>query len=1042
MLPLDDMRQNEAISNLLKFVKKKYNSDEKPTKLCIERWIQRKGFGLLKKDVHKADENVDDEKPLDTNKEKGTKWTSMTFGIENIILFREIFSKSKYISKFNIELRYIIWNETKAPCTFKFNLPEFANGEFSVACYCPERRCSCMVKFETLERREKLKMAWTNYNEKVNHGSKKAYLTGDIKSEILDMLKRDSPQVVYTELVNKLMDSNDRECPLLPNMPNLKQMAYRDRKTNAMVRNEHPILSICQMRLEMEFYDCIHSIGIYPFFTFYSTPLQQSFARSEIKRSRWIALSLDSTGISTVLPAECAISERTGKMRKVFLYNILLHGSKTLPVFQMVSQDQSSRKVSEMLKFWKDQQTFGKNVNEVIMDKSPTLLLSVTETLTSFSCVNEYLNHMFDCLLSSGESNEPFLRIDRSHAVKLIQDNKAIAKIEKTPREFYRRIMGYLIQVDDFNIFQKVIEDVFDLLHREFINVDDKPLREMRSALFKLANTHEDDYDEEYKVMFEDIDELELERNKFHNWIGNISKAKKALHPKVKSKRSIGEGFEKNPLHVPSIEKALIDLFALMPLAGNIMCKSFRCKNYVPSSTPTEVSFRVIKKDLFKNQHNLRIDNWLEKHIRFLKGKIIGKDIGSGEENECEENNNHNENIECDVDVDVECNEEENCLEDDNEENREDEVFDDEFDAKIKQEIWRDGNDLAKPEKKKFELRRNRCKSSILNAAKKFYSTIPILKNGFRDETHRKMIVTQHTCAFDTFFQTYLALYVDNVGFKALVDRSDGDFVNLIKLTMVAKEKKEVYCERNKLLLKYYNEDTDMKDRSLYILADEEKLLHIDCFIGINQMFKLITGRQRELFSIKQTKACEVCGVIFEEKQMEYIPIDANKANLKNITPSIFGSELKSKLKCKNCDCYLKIIRKPSKIIVVDCENFRSSMTITTIDKETVITHLMFSLEDVAKTIMYSHTQYTLFAVIEGTENHFITNILRGDEWEAYDDLHPQGVLKPKKKLVPMQLFYIVDESNRLPAMKNTSTPRKLMVKLGTNTYNILKENT
>lgn len=67
-------------------------------------------------------------------------------------------------------------------------------------------------------------------------------------------------------------------------------------------------------------------------------------------------------------------------------------------------------------------------------------------------------------------------------------ENKHLSKLEKVLRNFYRRMLGYLIQEDSFQIVVKAIKDMFVIFHRKYIDVKDENLREIRAKWYKTVD--------------------------------------------------------------------------------------------------------------------------------------------------------------------------------------------------------------------------------------------------------------------------------------------------------------------------------------------------------------------------------------------------------------------------------------------------------------------------------------------------------------------------------------------------------------------------
>lgn len=77
--------------------------------------------------------------------------------------------------------------------------------------------------------------------------------------------------------------------------------------------------------------------------------------------------------------------------------------------------------------------------------------------------------------------------------------------------------MGYLIQEDQFENISYIIHNVFDVLYRKYIDVNDKELTATRSKLNKLANFHELEEEEiKENEVFLAENGVEIQRNNPH----------------------------------------------------------------------------------------------------------------------------------------------------------------------------------------------------------------------------------------------------------------------------------------------------------------------------------------------------------------------------------------------------------------------------------------------------------------------------------------------------------------------------------------------
>lgn len=111
-------------------------------------------------------------------------------------------------------------------------------------------------------------------------------------------------------------------------------------------------------------------------------------------------------------------------------------------------------------------------------------------------------------------------------------------------------------------------------------------------------------------------------KSEFYNWVARLA---------VEQKQKIEE-ISKDEMIFPNncyaaspgstFDKTLIEIFSMLPITSSIMCNAFRRPSTTPTSSTTEAYFNVVKNSVFKSMQNIRIDTWLETHLRYLQGKL------------------------------------------------------------------------------------------------------------------------------------------------------------------------------------------------------------------------------------------------------------------------------------------------------------------------------------------------------------------------------------------------------------------------------------
>lgn len=154
--------------------------------------------------------------------------------------------------------------------------------------------------------------------------------------------------------------------------------------------------------------------------------------------------------------------------------------------------------------------------------------------------------------------------------------NKQFAKQfgkQKEPKKFYRRLIGFLVKAAEIRDVKQTIRDAFTLLYSQKLS---KKSLEIYERLTKITVSHQ--IDKEYE---------ENSRNKKTQPVRN-SLPDTYFHEN-----------HPNNFFAPKLENTLISIFSKIPLCSLVMDHSFG---------------RTVK-------NQIRVDTWLETHLRFLQGR-------------------------------------------------------------------------------------------------------------------------------------------------------------------------------------------------------------------------------------------------------------------------------------------------------------------------------------------------------------------------------------------------------------------------------------
>lgn len=776
-------------------------------------------------------------------------------------------------------------------------------------------------------------MVIQSVNEKIVHLSKR---THTVHNEEVDILLKFHPaSIVRSKLANNLMTEYDYEPAHLATTNALR--IRKCKQIRSTLLDDDPVIAICKMKKVSEYTDYIGDVGISPFYCMYATQLQREWLRLESRYHR-TTFSIDSTGISVQPPKNSFISERTDRLKTILLYVLTLHGkTMNLPVFQVLSQRHTSNFIRYFLSCWKKDYFGNRNPHEVIMDDSKALLLATVQEFTGFKTLNLYRNACYEAIFTQSPPPISFIRLDRSHVVKNIISMPFLKNVHASVRIFFRRIFGFLILCDDINVAENVMEPTFIMIHNKRFSED-----VLKARKFLKQST------EQHQI------NLDLD------WVTEINEKVKenASLDQFDDSADSADGLVENLFNLPTLEKPTIDFFSRIALYSNVMCRVFNSNNETATSSPTEVGFKNIKKVFFNNERNIRVDRFVSKHIDLLQGSMklaLAESRRNGEVN----------NIEMyeDDEIDLAC--------------RTDETF---------EENWRKKNVDAEEGTHKHK---KRCANSILEPSKPFCKQVPVLKNGYCYSGSKKVAttITTMTCAFDSIFQVYVALYADISMVKAKFDAEGAVFPTLVK-DLFDHDIGDIYRRRNDLLFECLSER---------VIKMKNNIQELNCEISVNPMFLRIAELTPAINSIKEIKSCEVCSTS-KNKYYSSVPLELDKVNLSQLEDCLVMPRNTS------CSCGKPYVRKLeyNPIVAFDIERCVTSQP-------------SVMLSEINQNVCLNEENYELRAIISHTPGHFKANVCRNNgTWETYDDLCPKKCVKFVEPLTPAALFYVIKDDSTL----------------------------
>lgn len=401
----------------------------------------------------------DNELELQSYENSGDYDQTFTIELGEVDIITDFVSSNVYVRGVRSFFRVITWHFSKYTCTWHFDVCHVVQNQLVCTGSCTEPECNAKVFFSTEKNRTVLRITLKDFNDKIIH-SKKSYVTGEHKQRILKLLRVNTAYVVRSLVAADMVEEGQLEPGVLPNKDTLKTAKYRTKIRESNERlDADPVIAVAKMAHHNDTSKYIHAVAIHPFCVMYATLAQAALIRSNTKRER-IVLSVDATGVSLLLSPIASKSEKTGKMKRCFLYVITLQSAteRGLPLYQMLSQDHRSIQINNMMLNCKSQNN-DFTPNEIVVDDSAALLLSSVTCFTEFNSVNKYLDYCFDIRREEDDSRAiTYIRLDRSHIVKSIMQTVAVKKgVNKMAVTLYRRLLGFLIQQLDVDICEQVL---------------------------------------------------------------------------------------------------------------------------------------------------------------------------------------------------------------------------------------------------------------------------------------------------------------------------------------------------------------------------------------------------------------------------------------------------------------------------------------------------------------------------------------------------------------------------------------------------------
>lgn len=541
---------------------------------------------------------------------------SKIFSIEDTAIFetevRETKHRNKVVSRMFVKpgwtskLAMFLWKETQLSCKFDLkNSHVNSDRVIKVKASC---NCGSVLNVEYHQR--KLCVDIKNIKKTFKH-NRRYQATGELKKELAETLKNNSALKVQTIKVNELIPDNEKlpEGDFVPVMQTLNSYRIIKFLENCTGEDEDPIDALLNWK-DSTLQNVISLVCHSPFTVHYRTALQLALYIALSKNGR-MSVSLDATGSCIRPPRRSQKMHGSEKLKHVFLYSALAKtDSKSVPIAQMITQDQSSENIEFFLK--KMFRTPIKPPDEFVVDESKAILKALVVTFTSCDGIATYIDKCMSSIQTGTPPPECQIRLDRSHFVKNIA--RKIKHRDHRKRNFFRCIIGFLITCDDFDIAKSIILDFFTVILNEFDGNDevDEPLPSeiSRKRLMNLVGTH-NEFDEYPADPTDNELNEDLDVHACKKWVENI--VEKVVI--VKTGTHLNVFYDKDDL-----DKYLA-LFSTIALWSNIMNSLFGSTATVATSADVESSFNALKNGILAGK-KYQPHTFIRNHVEFVNAEV------------------------------------------------------------------------------------------------------------------------------------------------------------------------------------------------------------------------------------------------------------------------------------------------------------------------------------------------------------------------------------------------------------------------------------
>lgn len=607
-------------------------------------------------------ETTDFIKSYDRHTLKPQQYTEFNVSIDGMPFFRDHSGKMKPMSDWSSIFRKIVFAMSQSPCAWSIQQPRMAGNEITLNGHCLQEQCDAKFFAFSENNQAKLTIHVTPANKQIKH-NKKNQIRGQLRKQILDMLKSEKAMVVVAKIADECLRIGDTEPSFLPNVSTLRKI--KAGRHDHLMFHSDPMVSLREMKYTEPYQNSIGNIGLDPFDIFFATPYQKTLLHMETDRKK-IIISFDATGVPVTPPKTSSFSLEHGRFKSIFLYVIMVHGSdgKNMPVYQFLSQRQDATNIRFALDTWKQKYLLKKNPNEVITDAGAAVVLAAIKAFAQCNDCVDYGNKCYDALFEEKCTPAAYIRLDRAHTVHTI--TLMFKNLDRNKKRFYTRILGFLLLSDDIDEAKVIIENMFITLLNRF-QYDDVVTNAI-AFLKNVTDTHtipdesvNSNPTEENGMRFMCDEKKSFiarkDKHKFYTWIENLlDDVKMYVNTELNDSIELpSPDMAENPFYAPEVEKNIVVFLSKIHQWSNIMMKNFGSSNATPTSASSESHFNILKNVIFPSEKKIRADIFTRRYIDYLNGTAI-KSIVATNTNETTSKKRCNSAIDLDeIESDSDC---------------------------------------------------------------------------------------------------------------------------------------------------------------------------------------------------------------------------------------------------------------------------------------------------------------------------------------------------------------------------------------------------